>query len=604
MPVHPDTQPGAAFSPEIWQASSRALLAKLIAELAYEKIVEIEGQGPSARIALPDGTVYAFDARRYVFDNWTLDPTSIRRITDEAPEEAICPLAFCVEALPQLGVAPMTLSHYIRELGNTLLADAHSRASATLDAEALAGLDEIALDGETTGHPWIIVSKGRIGLGYSDYLIYAPEARRDLRIRWVGALRDHTGLRAVGDQDDRDFAREALGEAGFAQKRAVLEAKAAAYGRSLDDYRFMPVHPWQWDQFILTHFAADIAQGAIVDLGEGEDLYRPQQSVRTLSNISHSEKPSIKLCMTMLNTAVYRGIPGERALTAAPLTEWLDGLMARDAFLRDDLGLILLGERCGLHYAHPLFSRIEGVPYQYNEMMGCLYRDSLASRLSPGETGLPLAALLHQGADGVPLAEALAARSGRPLTQWVERFLDVLITPVLHLLVRHGLGFSAHGQNATLIVRDGWPVRLALRDFIDDVNVCDLDFPETQSLPADVADVLLRLPPDYMRHFVHTTLFVCVLRFVSTLLSERSGLSEAEFWRAARRVVDRYAERFPELSERLALFDILGETYPRLCLNRVRLFTHGYSDDAERPVPDWAGEVRNPLRAFETAAAS
>ncbi len=115
---------------------------------------------------------------------------------------------------------------------------------------------------------------------------------------------------------------------------------------------------------------------------------------------------------------------------------------------------------------------------------------------------------------------------------------------------------------------------------------------------------LLRLPPDYMRHFLHTTLFVCVLRFVSTLLSERSDLSEAEFWRAARRVVDRYAERFTELAERLALFDVLGETCPRLCLNRVRLFTHGYSDDAERPVPDWAGEVRNPLRAFETAAAS
>ncbi|WP_244496615.1 IucA/IucC family C-terminal-domain containing protein [Aureimonas ureilytica] len=221
-----------------------------------------------------------------------------------------------------------------------------------------------------------------------------------------------------------------------------------------------------------------------------------------------------------------------------------------------------------------------------------------------GGTGLPLAALLHQGADGVPVVVALAARSGRPLAQWIERFLYVLITSVLHLLVRLGLGFSTHGQNATIIVQDGWPVRLALRDFIDDGNVCDLDFPETQSLPKDVADVLLRLPPDYMRHFVHTTLFVCELRFVSTLLSERSGLSEAEFWRAARRVVDRYAERFPELAERLALFDILGETYPRLCLNRVRLFTHGYSDDAERPVPDWAGEVRNPLRAFETAAAT
>nr|WP_275477553.1 IucA/IucC family C-terminal-domain containing protein [Aureimonas ureilytica] len=137
----------------------------------------------------------------------------------------------------------------------------------------------------------------------------------------------------------------------------------------------------------------------------------------------------------------------------------------------------------------------------------------------------------------MPVAEALAARSGRPLAQWIERFLEVLITPVLHLLVRLGLGFSAHGQNATIIVQDGWPVRLALRDFIDDVNVCDLDFPETQSLPKDVADVLLRLPPDYMRHFVHTTLFVCVLRFISTFCPSarafpkpRSGARPGASW--------------------------------------------------------------------------
>jgi siderophore synthetase component len=303
--------------------------------------------------------------------------------------------------------------------------------------------------------------------------------------------------------------------------------------------------------------------------------------------------------MTILNTAVYRGIPGKRALTAAPLTTWLDELLVRDRFLSEECGLVLLGERAGMHYVHPQFSGIEGAPYQFNEMLGCLWRDSLAAHLKPGETGMPLAALLHAGTDGKPVVQALAEKAGITVSDWMARFFDVVIPPVFHLLAKHGLAFSAHGQNATLILKDGRPERLALRDFIDDVIVCDQEFPETATMPEDVRAVLLCLPADFLIHFIQTTLFICVFRYMSVLLDQRSGLSEAAFWALVRDTVLRYQRRFPEMEPRFALFDLFGEEYPRLCLNRVRLFTHGYADDDERPVPDFQGMVDNPLVAFE-----
>lgn len=589
-----DNRVARAFSAEIWQSAASRLLAKVIEEFAYERVFDAIAEKPGHyRIEIGNVTI-RFRAKRYVFDNLSIEPGSIVRQDGEVVTPLVDPLAFCAEFLPQLGVKPMTVAHFIKELGNTLLSDAHIVARSDKTAAELAELDDIAMEGETTGHPWVTVSKGRIGLGYRDYLAFTPENRTPVRICWLGVSKERATFVGEKGLTNAGLAEEALGSDRY---RAFMEALAAA-GASADTHLLMPVHPWQWDHMIMPHFAADIAAGHIVFLGEGDDLYLPQQSVRTLSNVTRQEASTLKLCMTILNTAVYRGIPGKRALTAAPLTTWLDGLLTRDPFLAETCGLALLGERAGMHYVHPQFSAVEGAPYQFNEMLGCLWRDSLSSHLKEGETGIPLAGLLHAGTDGRPVIEALAEKAELSVEAWLALFLDAVIPPVYHLLCKHGLAFSAHGQNATLILENGRPKRLALRDFIDDVIVCDLDFPETATLPETVRAVLLRLPPDFLIHFIQTTLFICVFRYMSVLLDRQSGLRESTFWSLVRDAVLRYQRRFPELEERFRIFDLFGDEYPRLCLNRVRLFTHGYADDDERPVPDFQGTVDNPLVAF------
>jgi siderophore synthetase component len=586
--------PGA-FSKEVWQQVSRRLLAKVIEEFAYERVFAVQTEKPGRyRIDIAQ-TSYRFQAKRYVFDNLSVDPESIVKTEGGIDTPFHDPLAFCADVLPKIGVKPMTVAHFIKELGNTLVSDAHIAARATKTGAQLAELDDIRMEGETTGHPWVTVSKGRIGLGYSDYLAYTPENQTPTQILWLAVSKERASFVAEQGLSNEGLVREAVGDGRFETFRATL----AGRGGSAGTHHMMPVHPWQWDHMIVPHFAADIASGHIVLLGQGDDLYLPQQSVRTLSNISHPEKSTLKLCMTILNTAVYRGIPGKRALTAAPLTTWLDQLLVRDRFLSDECGLVLLGERAGMHYVHPQFSAIDGAPYQFNEMLGCLWRDSLAAHLKPGETGVPLAGLLHAGTDGKPVVQALAEKAGIPVGEWVALFFDAVIPPVFHLLANHGLAFSAHGQNATLILKDGRPERLALRDFIDDVIVCDLEFPESADMPEEVRAVLLCLPADFLIHFIQTTLFICVFRYMSVLLDQRSSLSESAFWALARESVMRYQKRFPDMASRFAAFDLFGDEYPRLCLNRVRLFTHGYADDDERPVPDFQGMVDNPLVAFD-----
>lgn len=584
------------FSPQIWSKVSQKLLAKLIEEFVYELILKIEPDLESGWWLLNTraGIYYKFQAREYIFNNISIEPESLLRIENGTAKTVFDPLNFITEIAPALGIKPMTAAYYIKELSNTLLADAHIAVKATATAAQLAELDDIHLEGETTGHPWITVNKGRLGLGYNDYAVYAPENQTPCRILWLAVSVQKASFVAENGIGSDDLARSALGDP---QYDAFLQ-KIKRLGIIGHEYFLMPVHPWQWDKMIVSHFATDIAARYIIPLGEGNDLYLPQQSVRTLSNASFPEKSTIKLSMTIFNTVIYRGIPRKRALTAAPLTSWLDKLVRNDVFLSQECRLILLGERAGMHYQHPQFAKIDGAPYQFNEMLACVWRDSVASHLEASETGVPFAALLHSGSDGVPVIVALANKAGVSIEHWLTKFFNVVCPPLYHFIAKYGLAFSAHGQNATLILKNGLPERLALRDFIDDINVCDLDFPEIADMPKEVRAVLLRLPPEGIMHFYQTTLFICVFRYISVLLERFCSISEETFWGLVKASILTYQKRFPELSDRFAIFDLFHETYPRLCLNRIRLFTHGYADDAERPIPDFQGTVRNPLNVF------
>src|SRR5699024_6212345 len=277
-----------------------------------------------------------------------------------------------------------------------------------------------------------------------------------------------------------------LGDEQVDRFREQLEAE----GVNPDDYWLMPIHQWQWDRFIIPLFAEELAQRNIIPLGEGEDQYLPQQSIRTFVNISHKEKHHVKLPMSILNTMVYRGLPGERTVLAPKITEYIKGIQANDPFLRDECRVILPVEIASLNYDHPYYSHLPGVPYQYLEMLGSIWRESIYTYLEEGEKPITLAALLHVDADGTPFISKLIERSGLSVDEWVKRLSDVILPPILHFLYRYGLVFSPHGQNTILVLKDHIPHRLAVKDFVDDVNVSDQPLPELANLSDDLRTVL------------------------------------------------------------------------------------------------------------------
>jgi hypothetical protein len=298
--------------------------------------------------------------------------------------------------------------------------------------------------------------------------------------------------------------------------------------------------------------------------------------------------------MRILNTPVWRGLPGERTELAPTVTEYIKRIYEQDEFLQNQ-GLVLPGEIAGINYDHSDFADIDNSPYQHHELLGAIWRESIYTFLEEDEQAITLSALMHVDSGGVPYISRLVEESGLTLDEWLEEFLDIVLPPLLHFLYRYGTVFSPHGQNTILVVEDGVPTRLAVKDFADDVNVSDQPLAELEALPDEMHDVLRKEPPEGLCQFIFCGLFVCVFRYVVDVLEEHEDYPEEQFWMRARNVILDYQARFPDLEERFELFDLLQPEFTKLSLNRNRIFDYGYDDAPGRPHASEYGTVTNAL---------
>ncbi|RZU01413.1 siderophore synthetase component [Kribbella rubisoli] len=560
----------------LWTRCSADLLAKLISQFCTEGLLEpVDNRldlGPAS---------YSFEATRGGFGSWRVDPQSIRRTTsgilgNDESEAATDPIQFFVEASDVLGLDGSTIAGYVAELTSTLAADVRMAASAVPVAELL-DLHHSRLEGHLTGHPLLVANKGRLGFSAADSERYAPEARTPLHLTWLAVRRGLAEFRGTPD----------LSEHAVIARELDVETVAAFRGR-LDDpdaYVWLPCHPWQLDHVIRTQWARELATGEIVILGESPDEYLPTQSIRTMVNITNPMRYQVKLPLKILNTSVYRGIPSHCTLAAPMLTQWLHGLWSRDETFRA-LGTELLGEVASVTVPHPELSTHPGIPYQWTETLGVIWRDPVDPRLREGESVWPLAAVLHPG-----FTPAAIARAGTDPQTWLSHLLSTLLRPLLHLLHHYGITVNPHGENLAIICNfQGIPARLVIKDLVDDINISTDEIAARGNTPDTHSRVLPRKSWSVLRQYIVDALLLGVLN----PLASQNHIPEAAFWSLAQAEIDRYTAAHPECAARLAATAFLGDSFGRYPLNGYRL-TLGYADlDTRPPIPS-TGSIPNPL---------
>jgi siderophore synthetase component len=586
-----------------WKKVNRKLIAKMLSEYMYEDMIQPEILGEEGKtitysLQVSQDKQYRYQAQKRFFDSFDVkrDTIEIREGEENKPADSAIELLIDLQ-----GIIPMsseTVGHLIKELNATLIADAHLLGKNPKSSDELIHVDYADLEGFMTGHPWITYNKGRIGFGYDDYLNFAPEQQKEIRLSWIAVAKKIAAFQSIDGLKYEELLAEELSE----KERSSFEEKIIGQGENPADYFFMPVHEWQWKNVLIQNFPEELAEKTIIPLGEGNDSYLPQQSIRTFVNTTHKEKHHVKLPMSILNTLVYRGLPSERTLIAPQVTELIKGIADHDTFLKDECRVILPGENASMNVDHRYYTGVKQAPYQYLEMLGTIWRESIYTYLDEGEQAITLAALLYEDHDHKPYVQSLIEDSGLQAEEWMKTFFKVAMDPLLHYLYQYGTVFSPHGQNTIIVLKDSVPHRLAIKDFVDDVNISDQDFPELRGLSKEFKEVLRSEPPEGLTQFIFTGLFICHLRYLSHILVNHELMDEELFWGLLAQSIQDYQDRFPELGERFALFDLFKPKLTKLCLNRNRMVDYGYSDGDDRPHASEFGKVNNALSLFKEKA--
>ncbi|MFF3245911.1 IucA/IucC family protein [Streptomyces sp. NPDC002870] len=572
---------------DAWAQAGRRLLVKAVEEFAYEELF-VPGPDPSAgapdayRLDLADGVHWTFRATRGTFGTWRLTPGTLRRHPEPADGSVAGPEQLLLDARPVLGWDGPTTAEVLRELTATRRAEAEV-ISRALPAAELADLDHLDLEAHQDGHPCMLLNKGRLGFSASDAAAYAPEAAGSVHLLWAGVHSNLASYSGVPGLDADTLLAEELAEDTRKQFGSTLRETCAETGYDPADFRWLPVHPFHWDEAVATLFAPYLADGRIVLLGEGPDRYRPLQSIRTLANLDHPHRRNVKVPLFIRNTLVWRGLSTKPTEGAPDVSAWLHAVRDADPYLHDELRFHPLGEVAGVAVHHPLYESVKDAPYRYHELLGAVWREPVAALLRDGEQARTMAALLKVGSDGRALISELVDRSGLEPRAWLDRFFRALLPGLLHYLYRYGVAYCPHGEN-TVVLYDAadTPVGIAVKDFAEDVNLLPGSHPEYAGLSDRADSLLLRWPAGELAHSLLSAVFAGHFRFFAPLAAAHLGVPEEEFWAMVRAEIERYHARFPDLADRFEEFGLLSPEFDRVALNREQLLGGGFHDRAEK----------------------
>ncbi|MDX2357325.1 GNAT family N-acetyltransferase [Dietzia sp. PP-33] len=597
----------------------RHLCAKALAEFSHERLITPAAATERDEFEVRAGDeLWRFRARVLPLEHWVVDAGSIRREVDGRPVEPDAQ-ALVIALAPVLGIPESLVGVYLEEIAATLGSAAFCLHHRDRPVQELAGADLQEVEGAMTeGHPGFVANNGRIGLGLTDRHRYTPEAPATVRLVWLAARRDLSHLATVAGLDEEDLYLREFGRAALDRCTERLRD----LGLDPDGYRLLPVHPWQWEHKIAVAFGPDLARRDLVFLGESDDEYRPQQSVRTFFDVTHPERGYVKTALAVQNMGFTRGLSPRYMRDTPAVNEWVAGLVAEDPVLRA-LDFEILREVAAVGYTGDAYHRAarSGVSDEgpHTKMIAALWRESPVPRLAEDERAFTLASLLHVDLHGRPLVVEHLELSGSDARTWLRALLDAYVLPVARCLLTHGLVFMPHGENVIVVIGpDHVPRRVLFKDIGEEVAVIT-----ERPLPEGIDRIRHVVDAETAALSIHTDVMDGVLRHLAAILDEAGVLTASEFWDEVRSCLQTLAggQKGPGEGDRdeidggeIDRDEIDADTWEALfaprfrhsCLNRLQLRDTRQMVDLTDQAGSlqFAGTLTNPLALGDADAPS
>lgn len=568
-----------------WAAAGRRVIAQLMSALVNEDLLPdgmVSIRAESTREAeivvevAPGSLCYRARAHHMIaYNRLRVIEGSVRRASNGGEEEADNPMHLLTDLLTGLPGTAEIRARFAEEILQTWSNHAQALCFGTANRGKLALLPyEEAESALTDGHRYHPCFKSRIGFTPKENLSYGPEFGNAIRPIWLAVHEELVVSRAIGTGCGQDLGL--LAASIDESSRREFTAKLASAVERPQIYHWLPVHPWQWERIIEPGTLPQRKAGLIVFLGESDRYYLAQQSIRSLSDTSDRHAPSLKLSLSVRNTSTARTLARHTVLNAPVISAWLEGVASSDRFLRE-AGAIFLLERMGSAVTLPRdadpLGRLAGA-------LAAIWRDPVGIFLAEGEKAVPFSLLTHVDHDGRPAIAGWFSR--HDAEAWVSALLRTAMLPVVHLLLARGIAIESHQQNMILVHRDGWPVRVALKDFHDGVRFIPSQLhaprPDLVPTPADHARVnpnsyVEASDPEDVRDFMFDALFGVNLAELAWFLDRHFGFGERRFWLFAADILRNYLRENAVARAGVEAFRFLDPTVAVEDLARRRLET-------------------------------
>lgn len=586
------------LSAVIWQKVNRLQLQKMLSEFSHEMLLspilrhQTDAWGHYEVSSSDKRIVYSFLARILSLDHWDIELTSITKTVEEraVPLDAV---AFIVEFSDQLGLEQDNIGTYLEEVISCLYGSAYMHSHNQQSVHELIHADYQDIEhAMMAGHPCFIANSARIGYDAIDYQNYAPEAAEPLSLIWLAGHHSHTEFTSISPLTYRQVLEQELDAETYFSFDQTLQDK----GLDPSDYIYFPVHPWQWFNKLTHIFAPDIANNKLICLGYTPDKYLPQQSVRTLFNISKPARFYIKSALSVLNMGFMRGLSPYFMRTTPAINKWVHDIVINDAYLQRKK-FTILREIATVGYTHQYFEDAFTIDTPYKKMLSSLWRESPFQFIAPGQRLMTMAALLHVDTRGKAFLPALIEASGLTVNAWLRHYLNCYLSPLLHCYYYHDMRFMPHGENLILVLANHVPVKAIMKDIGEEVAV----IAPNVVLPESVERIRIPVPEELKILSIFTQAFDCFFRFLNHILVVHADYPEEQFWETVAECILAYQREYPELEEKYQKYDLFMSEIPKTCLNRLQLKNSKKMIDGSNPFKhqQFAGTLNNPLAVYK-----
>jgi siderophore synthetase component/RimJ/RimL family protein N-acetyltransferase len=587
------------IKPGVWQKANRLLIKKALCEFSHELLIQPEIQnelenGYKEYIVKADDNniVYFFHAKPLALSHYMIDENSIRKTINNQVAE-LDAIFFIKEFRKALGIADEKMPVYLEEIISTLYGSAFKITKGNPTAKELATADFQTIEQSMTeGHPGFVANNGRIGFDSTDYRSYAPEAGNSFSLLWLAGHKSKAVFSAIESLPYDKLIHQELDEETISKFNLTIIEK----GHNPKDYLFIPIHPWQWFNKLANIFAPEIAKGDLICLGYSPDQYFAQQSIRTLFNSSNPQKFYTKSALSILNMGFMRGLPLYYLGTAPKMAVWLENLLYNDSYIQEN-GFRMLSEIGSVSYVNPYFEEF-GPHNDYNKMLASLWRESPYSVVKNNQKPITMAALLHIDHHGNALLPEMIKDSGLSIDDWIRKYLNAYLSPMLHCFYYYDLVFMPHGENIILVLENNIPVYALLKDITEEACILSPDV----ELPEHLKRMYAPVPEDVKLLSIFTDMFDGFFRFLAPILEEHANYSENRFWELVAENISEYQAKFPQLEQKFRQYDLFADDFKLSCLNRLQLNNHKQMIDLDDPVAllQFAGKLTNPIAQFKT----